>query len=85
MRFPLFDRHKTFSGCIESVREEFRDSKYIYVHLHVEMDDFVAVNVLHGFTDLFHEAGARPLCQHEVFVDHPLKQLAALNSAECDE
>lgn len=47
------------------------------------MDDFVAVYVFHRLADLFHEAGARPFGQHEVFVDHPLEQLAALDSVEC--
>lgn len=83
MRFPLFDRHKTFSGCSESVGEKFRDLNKIHFHLHVEVDDFVAVYVFHRLADLFHETGARPLCQHKVFVDHPLEQLAALDSVEC--
>lgn len=49
------------------------------------MDYFVAVYVFHRLTDLFHEAGTRSLCQHKVFIDHPLEQLAALNSEECAE
>lgn len=46
------------------------------------MNDFLRVQVFHRLADLFHEAGTRTLCQHEVFVNDSLEQLAALYSVK---
>lgn len=44
------------------------------------MDNFIAVHIFHCLTNLFHETRASTFCQHEVFVNHPLKQLSTLNT-----
>lgn len=50
-------------------------------HLHVKMNDFHAMNILHRLTNLSYKARAGPLCQYKVFVDDSFEKLAALNSA----
>lgn len=45
------------------------------------MKDVLQVDELDAFAYLAHENGARSLREHEVVVDHALKQLAALDSA----
>ena len=49
-------------------------------HLHVKMNDFVAVQIIHCFANLFHETCTRSLCQHKVFIDHSLEKFTALDS-----
>lgn len=44
------------------------------------MNDFVAVQIIHRFADLFHKASASLLRQHKVFIDNSLEQLSALDS-----